>query len=82
LFEATDAVTLMVKKLTPIASKNMTAFSKVADKCRIGKTVPVEDQCFAGVTACVDYCTHPHCDTSNMPGGLTAVSFQFLLTFL
>jgi hypothetical protein len=74
LFNLSDIVAPYMKNMLPIAHKNLSAFSRIADSCRLGKKLPVHERCFSGLTACMDFSAHSHRDENNMNGGLTAVS--------
>ena len=67
-----DDLSVLLEKLTPVAFKNLTAFSAKASKCRIGKR-PDLLRPFSGVTGVLDFSAHSHRDRNDLLGGCTMV---------
>jgi len=63
-----DSIGKIHARLAPECHANMALFGDHG--CRIGED---PEKAYSGVTTVVDFCAHPHNDTSNMIGGCTAI---------
>ena len=69
-----SAVTPIFYRVAPEAYGIMAQHDNTAKECRVGQSP------FAGITACMDFCSHSHKDIHNMDGGCSVVSdFLFLV---
>ena len=76
LVDIHDTTVPTFRKALPLAYRNMTSHSQIAESCRIGGLTPAERP-FAAVSVASSFSAHPHTDSNDLPTGVV-----MLLTLL